>query len=90
MDSRAEWNRLFDCTHRTTGAADPELQDEGKTPQEAARTGRIEPFRDFAKRVEENEIAGPIERRHLTRVEGVKHLPIRTQLRAPARAAGAE
>jgi cytochrome P450 len=50
---KSDWNLLFDWTNRTIGAGDPEYQQEGKTPEETARTAMIELFTYFAKLVEE-------------------------------------
>jgi cytochrome P450 len=50
---KSDWNLLFDWTNRTIGAADPEYQQEGKTPEETARGAMIETFTYFAKLVEE-------------------------------------
>jgi hypothetical protein len=50
---REDWNLLFDWTNRTIGAADPEYQQEGKTPQETARQAMTETFLYFSKLVEE-------------------------------------
>jgi cytochrome P450 len=50
---KSDWNLLFDWTNRTIGAGDPEYQEEGKTPDETARTAMIELFTYFTKLVEE-------------------------------------
>jgi cytochrome P450 len=50
---KSDWNLLFDWTNRTIGSGDPEYQQEGKTPEETARTAMIELFTYFAKLVEE-------------------------------------
>jgi cytochrome P450 len=50
---REDWNLLFDWTNRTIGAADPEYQEEGRTPQETARQAMTDTFLYFSKLVEE-------------------------------------
>jgi cytochrome P450 len=50
---REDWKLLFDWTNRTIGAADPEYQEEGKTPAETSRAAMVELFTYFAKLVEE-------------------------------------
>jgi len=50
---REDWDLLFDWTNRTIGAADPEYQEEGKTPQETGRQAMTELFLYFTKLVEE-------------------------------------
>ena len=50
---REDWKLLFDWTNRTIGAADPEYQTEGATPQETAHQAMVELFTYFTKLVEE-------------------------------------
>jgi cholest-4-en-3-one 26-monooxygenase len=50
---RSDWNLLFDWTNRTIGAADPEFQVEGQTPEETGRQAMTETFLYFTKLVEE-------------------------------------
>jgi cholest-4-en-3-one 26-monooxygenase len=50
---KEDWGLLFDWTNRTIGAADPDFQEEGKTPEETAREAMTELFGYFARLVEE-------------------------------------
>ncbi len=50
---KSDWKLLFDWTNRILGAQDPDFQEEGVEPIEAARSTMVELFTYFAKLLEE-------------------------------------
>lgn len=50
---KSDWKLLFDWTNRILGAQDPDFQEEGVDPTQAARATMVELFTYFAKLLEE-------------------------------------